>query len=69
MLLYKVVRLFCLKLKISITNELFEFSSIRKLHISPMMVLGYFYAPFDLIPQDAYGASASTSKKEKTLTI
>ena len=40
-LLYKVVRVFCLKLKISITTELIGFSILGKLHIGPVMVLGY----------------------------
>ena len=40
-LLYKVVRFFCLKLKILITTELIEFSFLGKLHISYWMVLGY----------------------------
>ena len=41
-LLYKVVRLFCLKFKISITTEPIEFSVIGKVHIGPGMVLGYY---------------------------
>ena len=33
----------CLKLKISITTELIGLSILGKLHIVPMMVLGYFF--------------------------
>ena len=33
---------FCLKLKISITNKLIGFSTLGKLHIGPVMVLAYF---------------------------
>ena len=53
--IYKVVRIFCLKLKISITNELIEFSFLGDVHKGPWMldvildldlsvgfVLGYF---------------------------
>ena len=42
LLLIKVVRLFCLKLKISITTELVEFS-----FLDPGIVLGYFIFMFE----------------------
>ena len=55
MLLYKEVRVFCLKVKISITTEPIEFSIL----LYPWMVLGYF--PTFFIPSnteflDALGA-------------
>ena len=34
------LRLFCMKLKISITIELIEFSSLGKLHLDHRMILG-----------------------------
>ena len=40
-LLYKVVRFFCLYLKISVTTEPIEISILWKLFIGPWMVLGY----------------------------
>ena len=38
-LLNEVVRVICLKLKISITTEPIGFSNLGKLHIGPVMVL------------------------------
>ena len=43
---YKVVRVFCLKLKISKNTELIEFSCLGKLHIDHVMVFGYFIVRF-----------------------
>ena len=43
MLLYKVVKFFCLKLKILITTEAIEFSILGKIHIGPVMVVDYFF--------------------------
>ena len=42
-LYYKVVRVFCLKLKISITIEPIGLSFSGKLLIGPMMVLGFIF--------------------------
>ena len=45
-----LITVFFLKLKISITTELIEFSFLGKLHIGSGMVLGYFifrFKPWD----------------------
>ena len=41
-LLLKVVKIFCLQLKISITTKPIEFSLLGKLHMDRVMYLGYF---------------------------
>ena len=74
-LLYKVLRSFCLKLNISINTKLIEFLFNGKLHIGPGMVLGYFNLDlifgFDLgyflplskqSPLDARGAATNIKK-------
>ena len=48
-LLFKVVRFFCLKLKISITTETIGFSVLGKHHTGPVMVLGYFVFRFQTL--------------------
>ena len=45
-ILFQVVRFFCLKLEISITTEPIGFSYLGKLHMGPVMVLGYFILRF-----------------------
>ena len=70
-LLYKVVMVFCLKIKILVTTELIGFSILSKLYIGLVMVLGYFIfkfmsllsafflAPLNTEPLDARGTYAS----------
>ena len=41
-LICKLVRLFCLQLMISTTTDPIRFSISSKLHVAPVMVLGYF---------------------------
>ena len=41
-LLCKLVRLFCLQLMISTTTDPIWFSISNKLHVAPVMALGYF---------------------------
>ena len=47
-LLYKVVRIFCLLLKITITTEVIGISINCKLYIGPIMVLSYFISDLSL---------------------
>ena len=42
-LLYKVIRFFCMKLKISMTTEPMKFFNLGELHIGPSMFLDYYF--------------------------
>ena len=63
-LIHKVVMFICLKLKISITAELIEFSILGNLNkvylidLSLRMVLGYIF-PYNTEPLDASGETIS----------
>ena len=62
-LLYKAVRFFCLKPKILIINNTYEFCILGKLYIAPRMVLDnlilYLSLGLDYYSTDARGASVS----------